>query len=331
MKYIYNGMPLTAYCLYRNINYTKILGRIYRLKKLNVGLSDEEAVRLALENFIHGNTKYKYQGESLYKYCQNNNISYPNIARIMHNLQESNTDLSEDEIIRLIIENNINGNAKYIYQGESLYRYCQINGISYSNIARIINKLQKLNNSLSNEEAVRLALENYIHGYTKYIYQGVSLKDYCLDKGLNYKNILRKIKAIKKINIDMPLDEVIKLAIGNGIHGNAKYQYGGMSLSNYCKENVLNYESMLDKINRLKKLNVGLSDEEAVRLAIENNVNGNAKYIYQGESLYRYCQINSINYSTILNKMHKLETANPNLSNEEVIGLALTKKYKKRK
>lgn len=390
MKYKYQGIPLSKYCEKNNIAYETMLQRIHKLQKLNVGISDEEAVRLAIENYVNGNAKYKCQGVSLRIYCENNNINYPTIVQRIHRLQElkpeltidelvtlalsgsvnttkrskyqynnirlidycrenglnycstiqriskvkeQNIEISDDSAVKQVVENYINGNVKYKYHGMPLTIYCESNNINYPMILQRIHKFQKLKPELSIDSILELAFSNdfFNDRRRKYQYDGISLSEYCKKNGLNYIQIIQKISCLKKINPEISNDEAVKLVFENYVHRNTRYIYDGVSLKDYCEKNNLNYRVILGKIHRLQGLNVGISDEEVIQLALKNNIHGNTKYKCQGVSLREYCQNNGLNYRSVLIKINNLQKKDPDLSDEEVVTLALIKKYKKNK
>ncbi len=388
MIYMYKGITLSKYCKNNGLNYNYTHQKIQRLKELNAGISDDEAVRLAIENNINGNTKYKYQGTSLKTYCQTKGIVYKTVLNQISKLQKANPNLSNEEVVTIVLDNFCNQRIKYMYQGLILSNYCEINGLNYGNIIQRIQRLKKLNIGISDDEVVRIAIENNVNGHTKYKYQGTSLRNYCVSNNLNYQSvllkfyklqelkpnlteeelmqevfmnldennikyfyeglslrkycrnnninysaILQRIYKLQELNPNLSVEELVSEAVENSLDSNQriKYIYKGLSLRNYCQNNGLNYPTILMRIYRLKKLNVGISDDEVIRLAVENYVNGNTKYKYQGVPLHNYCQNTGLNYKIILKRIDYLKKTNPSLSEEELVDLSLAKKYKKSK
>ncbi len=275
IKYQYNGIPLTEYCQKNYICYQTLLQRIHKLQILNVGISDDEVVRLAIENNVHGNTKYKCQGVPLGEYCQNNDINYQTILQRIYKFKKLNPNLSTEELIELAVDNNFTGVKynKYKYNGIKLREYCQNNDINYSALLQRIQKIKRLNDGISDDEAIKIAMEHSINGNTKYKCEGVSLREYCQKNGLNYSTLLQRIYRLQISNVGVSTEEIVKIAFEDRINGNAKYVYQGVSLRTYCQKNNISYSVIRGMICKIQRSDASISNEEAVRLAIEENAN----------------------------------------------------------
>lgn len=103
-----------------------------------------------------------------------------------------------------------------------------------------------------------------------------------------------------------------------------KYFYNGILLSIYCKENNINISTIRSRIWKKKKSKKyeNYTEQEIVNMVIE--AYGSAtKYMYKGMSLRQYCLENNINFTTINSRISKIKKENKNLTNDELVVLAL--------
>ncbi len=93
-------------------------------------------------------------------------------------------------------------------------------------------------------------MEEYTPFELKYKYQGISLRQYCLNNDISYYSVIDFIKRKKNINADLEVDDLIHLAITTINKNNIIYYYNGIPLKDYVSENELNYSSILSAILR---------------------------------------------------------------------------------
>lgn len=103
--------------------------------------------------------------------------------------------------------------------------YCKEKGLSYKAITNYAYR-----HNISLEEAIKL-YENDEVMATRYIIDGLSLREYCKVHGFNYKNV----QAIKHKHKDLSYEEILK-RYSEGRILPRSYNIGGMSLRKYCKE-----------------------------------------------------------------------------------------------
>ena len=103
-----------------------------------------------------------------------------------------------------------------------------------------------------------------------------------------------------------------------------KYFYKGIPLSKYCKDNNINISTIRSRIWKKKKNKKyeNYTEQEIVDIAIEA-YGSNIKYTYKGISLRQYCLDNDINIGTINSRIKNLKKKNKNLSNDELVILAI--------
>lgn len=122
----------------------------------------------------------------------------------------------------------------------------------------------------------------------KFMYHGLSLKQYCEIEGLNYKTIYNRVLELAKKNPNLSNDEVTKLAFKNY----NKFFFEGMSLANYCKLNDIDYQCVLKVIEELSELEPGLSNKLLCSQAIEEVKKLSASFYYNGVLLKDFCKSN---------------------------------------
>ncbi len=125
-KYYYNGIPLSRYCKDNGININTVKTRIWKKKhnKKYEKYTDQEIVDMVIDTSGTG-IKYMYKGQTLRKYCLENDISPSTITQRIINLRKENPRLSNDELVVLAIEEFNNKNYKYFYKGIPLKEYCR--------------------------------------------------------------------------------------------------------------------------------------------------------------------------------------------------------------
>ena len=118
--------------------------------------------------------------------------------------------------------------SKYFYNGIPLSKYCKDNNINISTIrARIWKKKQsKKYENYTEQEIVDMVIEAY-GSAIKYIYKGISLRQYCLDNGINIGTINSRINNLRKKNENLSNDELVILAMEEFDNQNFRFFYKG--------------------------------------------------------------------------------------------------------
>ena len=165
--------------------------------------------------------------------------------------------------------------------------------------------------------------------YKKYTYQGISLRMYCTNNNLKYETILKRISTLKNNNPNITDDELVSLAV-NQENATYKLFYKGIPLKEFCENNPkYNLNSIKVYLNKEKKKNPELSNEQLIDNYINNKKNGNGKYNYQNIPLTKFCEENNIKYLTVLKAINKFKTKNKDtqLSDDEIVSKILTENY----
>lgn len=289
-KYLYKNTTLSKYCDENGYNYQVILRRYKRLKEKYPEKTDDEIYIIAFDEKLYFQTidNYKYQGITLNKYCDENNLEYSNVIRRMKKTIEKNNSVTVEEAIDesvkhyLYLSNKNIQIGKYYYDGYILKKYCEISGINYNSVRHRIKKIRLIDPKLSNNELARIALnEDIYNNYiidefrkSKYYYQGVSLKNYCERMMLDYYRILSRIRLLRgkvdeNIIIETALNDNKYHCVINERKVNKYHLYRGYTLKKYCKLNNFDYVKVLAEICKIDESNTNMSVDEVVDLAIK--------------------------------------------------------------
>ncbi len=192
--------------------------------------------------------------------------------------------------------------SKYFYNGIPLSKYCKDNNINISTIrARIWKKKQsKKYKNYIEQEIVDMVIEAY-GSAIKYMYKGLTLRQYCLDNGINIRTINSRINNLRKQNEKLSNDELVILAMEEFDNKNFKFFYKGVPLKEYCESHPeINYNTIRTYINREKEKNPKLSDEELIEQYLDKEHKGIYKCYYLGIPLKQYCDENNLSYKNII-------------------------------
>lgn len=192
--------------------------------------------------------------------------------------------------------------SKYFYNGIPLSKYCKDNDINISTIrSRIWKKKQsKKYENYTEQEIVDMVIEAY-GSAIKYMYKGISLRQYCLDNGINIGTINSRINNLRKQNEKLSNDELVILTMEEFDNKNFRFFYKGVPLKEYCESYPeINYNTIRTYINREKEKNPELSDEELIEQYLDKEHKGIYKYYYLGIPLKQYCDENNLSYKNII-------------------------------
>ena len=322
IKYMYNGMSLSQYCKDNGISIKKINARINKLKKKHANLSNDELVTLAMDEFTNQKFKFFYDGIPLKEYCKDHpEIKYETIRTYINREKQRNLDLSDKELIEQFLNKKHKGIYRYYYQGIPLKQYCDEHDLNYKNIIRYISKYRNSDEfkNFSDDEFVEAIMEKYHPSAPKYLYNGVTLREYCLKNNLSYYSVLsfvkRSLAKDNTKNIADLIDEGIKTINRYGII----YYYKGIPLKDYAKQNNLNVTSIRSAILKKQAMDSTKSLQEIVNECVESYQKFSIKYYYNGMPLLKYCQMIGLNYNTVIQKYLYEYADNTNISTDEAI------------
>ncbi len=192
---------------------------------------------------------------------------------------------------------------KNYYLGIPLKQYCDENNLSYKNIIIYMNKYRTANNfkDLTDGSFVEMIMEQYQPFAPKYLYKGLTLREYCKQNDLSYYSVVsfvkRKIAKGSTKSIDELIDEGIKTINRYGII----YYYKGIPLKDYAEQNGLNISSIRSAILR-NQLRSNKPLQEIVDECVETYQKFSIKYYYNGIPLLTYCKMIGLNYNTVIQR-----------------------------
>lgn len=302
VKYMYNGISLRQYCLDNGINMGTISSRINNLRKKNKKLSNDELVILVMDEFNNKNFKFFYKGIPLKEYCESHpEIDYNSIRTYIYREKEKNPEVSTEEIIKQYLDKKNRGIYKYYYLGIPLKQYCDENDLSYKNIITYISRHRNdyIFKNLSNDEFIEAIMNQYQPFAPKYLYKGLTLREYCIQNNLSYYSVIsfakRRLASGSTQSIDDLVEEGIKTINRYGII----YYYKGIPLKDYAEQNNLNASSIRCAILR-KQLKSNKPLQEIVNECAESYQRFSIKYYYNGIPLLTYCKNINLNYNTVI-------------------------------
>lgn len=304
IKYMYKGISLRQYCLDNGINIGTINSRINNLRKQNEKLSNDELVILAMEEFDNKNFRFFYKGVPLKEYCESYpEINYNTIRTYINREKEKNPELSDEELIEQCLDKEHKGIYKYYYLGIPLKQYCDENNLSYRNLITYMSRYRNTDNfkGLSDDEFVEAIMDQYQPFEPKYLYKGLTLREYCIQNDLSYYSVVSFVKSRlakgSTKSIDDLIDEGIKTINRYGII----YYYKGIPLKDYAEQNDLNASSIRCAILR-KQLRSNKPLQEIINECVESYQKFSIKYYYNGIPLLTYCNNIGLNYNTIIQR-----------------------------
>lgn len=304
IKYMYKGISLRQYCLDNGINIGTINSRINNLRKQNEKLSNDELVILAMEEFDNKNFRFFYKSVPLKEYCESHpEINYNTIRTYINREKEKNPELSDEELIEQYLDKEYKGIYKYYYLGIPLKQYCDENNLSYRNLITYMSRYRNTDNfkGLSDDEFVEVIMDQYQPFEPKYLYKGLTLREYCIQNDLSYYSVVsfvkRRLAKGSTKSIDDLIDEGIKIINRYGII----YYYKGIPLKDYAEQNDLNASSIRCAILR-KQLRSNKPFQEIINECVESYQKFSIKYYYNGIPLLTYCNNIGLNYNTIIQR-----------------------------
>lgn len=325
-KYYYKGIPLLDYCKsHPELNYISITGYLRRHRD-DSNLSDNEIIKNYIEREKEGNNKYYYNKTPLVEYCKNNNLNYANIINYIKKCKgsEENKGLSDDEITKIAIETYQPFEHKYLYNGESLYKYCNEHGIKYDSVRLYVSRNLKHNNGITIDKLIEDGIK-IMSNYRHYYYNGIPLVEYCKNNGINPHSI--RIAIVRKLSkCDAPLQQVVNECIESYRKLNIKYYYNGIPLTEYCKIVGLNYDTVQHKYIELYSDDKNTPVEEGIKKIVDyylENPPIKTKYYFNEMSLRQFCDINGYPAFSIYNRIRTLKKYGNLVNNDELIKKAI--------
>lgn len=304
IKYMYKGISLRQYCLDNGINIGTINSRINNLRKKNKNLSNDELVILAMEEFDNQNFRFFYKGIPLKEYCESHSeINYNSIRTYINREKGKRPELSDEELIEQYLDKEHKGIYKYYYLGMPLKQYCDENNLSYRNIITYMSRYRNTDKfkGLNDDEFVETIMDQYQPFEPKYLYKGLTPREYCIQNNLSYYSVVSFVKRRLAQGSIKSIDDLIDEGINTINRYGIIYYYRGIPLKDYAEQNDLNASSIRCAILR-KQLRSDKPLQEIIDECVESYQKFSIKYYYNGIPLLTYCNIIGINYSTVIQR-----------------------------
>jgi len=167
-----------------------------------------------------------------------------------------------------------------LHEGKTLKEHARIHGVSLTSLYTHVNV-----NGESVQEAI-LAMRPK----TRYMYEGVSLHEYCKNNNHKYTTVCHRIRK------GMSVEEAIKKKTKT----HKFLMYKGISLYQYCEENGLNYGTIYTRIRN------GLSTERAIEIKEKTPLVSTKTEVTIDSvtrSVKEWCLIEDISFSTVYNRV----------------------------
>ena len=321
IKYMYKGISLRQYCLENGINIGTINSRINNLRKQNEKLSNDELVILAMEEFDNKNFRFFYKGVPLKEYCKNHpEINYNTIRTYINREKKRKPELSDEELIEQYLNKEHKGIYKYYYLGIPLKQYCDENNLSYRNIITYISRYRNTDNfkDLNDDEFVEAIMDKYQPFEPKYLYKGLTLREYCIQNDLSYYSVVSFVKRGLAKGSTKSIDDLINEGIKTINRYGIIYYYKGIPLKDYAESNNLNASSIRCTILR-RQLRSNKPLQEIIDECVESYQKFSIKYYYNEIPLLTYCNSIGLNYNTVIQKYLYEYADNTDMSINEAI------------
>lgn len=161
----------------------------------------------------------------------------------------------------------------------------------------------------------------------RYYYEGIPLSIYCRKNDINVNTITARINKKQKQCPKLTDQQVVDLVMSTRGQ-NTKYYYGDITLSQYCKDNDLNYYTIQSRIESLIPKYPNESLDRIVKMAVDEYTFRGVKYFYEGIPLIDYCELNpTINYKSITKHISRQKKKFPEKNDDEIIKEYMKKEH----
>lgn len=277
-KYFIDGKDLKSYCKDKGYSYQSARNMISSDRKKHPEWTTEKILKDVIERLKKGKTKYFFQGTTLNKHCRENGIVSSTVRKKFNRICDNPkySELSNDEKMKIAIDEAKMGRDKYRVDGILLSVYCNLHEINRGTIIFNINKYKKAhpNSKLSDDEIAKKVVLNYYRGLAIYYVNDQILHIYVTDLGYLPSTVIRKmhemypetIPSKKRKKIVISEEKILNVLKSIRNPNGTLYFFNGISLRQYCNENNISYASVVETINSHSELSI----DEIVSRAIPN-------------------------------------------------------------
>lgn len=227
--YRYKGVALTTYCKEHKLNYKTIKYRIERIlvKDEFKDLPIEKVIEMAINNEVvfetkvvnHHSTKYFYNGVSLARYCEDNNLNYYSLIKRIIRIKNKKIKISIEKIIDYVVkEYHPWYNEEYFYKGIELSEYCKSKNLNYKYVLTKINRERRY--SLENVDSLVNRIVSKYEIFRRkakldYSYKGVPFYEICKENRSDYNNLRQKVNRMyfSEEYANYSLEQIIEMVI----------------------------------------------------------------------------------------------------------------------
>lgn len=109
-------------------------------------------------------SKYFYDGMSLVEYCKSHDIKYNHLTKYISVELKKDPSKKPEELIEEYIAKSHRKNNRYLINGMSLNRYCELMNLSYDAIAKAISRAKKdpRYKDMDEDERTNMILDKYL-------------------------------------------------------------------------------------------------------------------------------------------------------------------------
>lgn len=266
-------------------------------------------------------SKYIIDGMPLDVYCKKHELNFRTQSNRVRDYIKKYPELSEQEAIKLAISKcGVHPGTKFMYGNISLAEWCRKNDKSYDCMISRVESIKTSFPDIDDNEATRIAIEDYSDKGIKYFYDGIPLVEYCkLHPEYLYSSVLLYIRRKKEKNSDLDTQKIID-SYFEIEHTQHTYHFmDNVPLMEYCDSNDIIYTSIISALSKMRKDDKykNLSEQERLNIAITNY---KKPYLFWGEkTLASYCRENNYSYNSVYNYMVQMMKNNPTISYTEAI------------
>ena len=319
---------LKKYCDEKDIKYASITARVKNMMKKDSNLTEEEAVKIAIENYKKVNYKYMVYDVPLKKICEQENLNERNIIYKYIKDYKDRDDITMDDALNEIIEFYKNppiANTKYFYKNRPVKEVCEEKGINCGSVLDMYRRKYRDRDDMTMDEAfdeIFKYLDEKKNELSKYMYKGRSVKEVCEDKGLNSESVItryrKKYKDRNDITMDEAFDEIINYFVSS--RKTEKILYKGKSVKKICEENNFNYNKVVKRYKDEYKYRTDITMDDAFEEIFKyykENTEKIGKYFYKDVSVSKICEENNLNYGRVISMYKRKYENNKDVSMDE--------------
>ncbi len=269
--------------------------------------------------------KYYVGDQTLGEYCLEHGFNVDSVrTRIWKKRNNPKfAQMTDQEIVNMVIAKCGTG-VKYMRGDMSLRQYCILHDLNFGTICSRIASLKKQNPTLTNDELVTKAVDEFENQNYTLFYHGVPLKEWCSkNPDVNYNTLRGHILTVREKFPDKTVDEIVDEYLKKEHFGIYRYYYCGIPLRQYCDEKNISYTAVVARIQRYQKKHDVSSDDELVNLIMDKYEPFSPKYMYGGVSLSSYCHNNDISYYSVVSYVKRKLEKNRNSDVDSLIAEAI--------